>query len=82
MPSIIIFYLKKNPKLKEFMKETDRLMEMKSFIRLSADPLTYLREGTNVPLPLITSVITQVKASLNYNQSVSKIYVGNNLRTM
>ncbi|MDX1700311.1 MAG: hypothetical protein R3250_06815, partial [Melioribacteraceae bacterium] len=69
-------------RLKEFISETDKLMSIKGFKKIASDPLTYFTEGVNVPLPQITSVITQVKAITIFSQSVSKIYVGNNLRTM
>ncbi len=82
MPSVIVIYIKKNPQLKTFIQETDGLMNLKGFKRISSDPLTYFTEGTNVPLPQITSVIAQMKAITVFRQSVSKIYVGNNLRTM
>ena len=74
--------MKKHPRLKEFIQETDKVMEIKGFKKISSDPLTYFTEGTNVPLPIITSIVSMVKATLLYRQSVSKIYVGNNLRTM
>ena len=82
MPSVIIFYTKKHPRLKEFITETNGLMELKGFKRIGSDPLTYFTEGVNTPLPIITSLITMVKAIPIFRQSVSKIFVGNNLRTM
>lgn len=82
MPSVIIIYTKKHPRLKDFVTETDGLMQLKGFKRIAGDPLTYFTEGTNTPLPIITSLITMVKAITVYRQSVAKIYVGNNLRTM
>ena len=75
-------YLKKHPRLKEFVKDADAIMQIKGFKKIANDPLTYFTEGTNTPLPIITSLISMVKASMLYRQSVSKIYVGNNLRTM
>ncbi len=82
MPSVIIVYVKKHPRLKDFIQEADKLMDMKGFKKIAANPLTYFTEGTNTPLPVITSVVAMMKASTIYSQSVSKIYVGNNLRTM
>lgn len=82
MPSVIIIYTKKFPRLKEFIQEADKLMSIKGFKKIASDPLTYFTEGINTPLPQITSVVTQMKAITTYRQSVSKIYVGNNLRTM
>ena len=82
MPSVIIFYVKKHPRLKEFIEDTDGLMNLKGFKKIGKDPLTYFTEGINTPLPIITSVITMVKAIPIFRQSVSKIFVGNNLRTM
>lgn len=83
MPTLIMLQTKNTPKVSAFMQECNQLMQIKGFQFISQpnNPniffVNYIR---NMPMTELNSLLKQIKAISSYNQSITSIYIGHNMR--
>lgn len=83
MPTVVMFETKKSPKVSDFMRECSQLMNIKGFHFVSQpqNPIIFFANFSQTYPPTeLNSLLKQIKAINTYNQSISNIYVGLNMR--